>query len=178
MPKSNFNNFQNWGTVFALLISVLALTVSIYETNLMAEQQRATVWPYLYIGRNYKINNFELELFNNGTGPAIIKSVEISVGDRPVEDYYELFKVLEPGHQIKMDSVKISRLKEQVIRAGDNRIILSLPWSDAVNEVVDQIDRVNIKINYCSVLYECWTYDFQTNERIEGNFRAKVEFEN
>lgn len=144
----------------------------------MAVQQKATVWPYLYIAKNYKQDNFELELFNNGTGPAIIKSVEFSVGDRLVEDYFELFKVIKSDNQINFDSIKISRLKEQVIRAGANRVLLSVGWSEEVREMVNQWDEVNIKINYCSVLDECWTYDFQTNERKEGTFKAKVEFEN
>lgn len=176
--NKGLNQFQNWGTLAAIAISVLALFVSIYQTNLMADQQRATVWPYLYIARNYKADVFQLELFNNGTGPAIIESVEFSVDGQPVADYVELFDAVVPSHQVRFDSVSISRVSEQVIRAGFSKIMIEIGWNDEMRKVIDQIDKVDIKIHYCSVLEECWTYDFRTNERTKGQFSAREEFEN
>ncbi|MEM7574700.1 MAG: hypothetical protein AAF433_17475 [Bacteroidota bacterium] len=177
MAKNSFHNFQNWGTIVALIISVLALVVSVYETNLMAEQQRATVWPYLYIIKNFKEDRFQLQLENNGTGPAIIESVEVSYHGQLVEDYFELLELFQPGHQVDSSTLRFSRLSEQVIRSGASRSIFEAYWSEEFIEMLEQFNEVDIKINYCSVLNECWVYDFQTNQRREGKFRARKEFD-
>ncbi len=77
MSKNNLLTFQNIGTLLALLISVLALVVSIYEANLLKVQQTALVWPYLTVSPNYNAQRFSFIAENNGTGPAVIKSVEV-----------------------------------------------------------------------------------------------------
>ena len=87
---------QNAGTLIALVISIIAMATSIYEANILKAQQKSMVWPYLSVSTSYSKTGFSAEAFNNGTGPAIVKSMEVSVDDMPVETMLDLVKVLMP----------------------------------------------------------------------------------
>lgn len=63
--------------VSAVVIGVCALAVSLYETNLMQEQQRAAVMPILELARSYNAsaddpsnNRLGIVAQNVGIGPA------------------------------------------------------------------------------------------------------------
>ena len=62
----------------AILISIMTLFVLMYQTNLMREQQRLSVLPYLGVSNfNTGGPNFKIILTNNGIGPAFIESIKI-----------------------------------------------------------------------------------------------------
>src|SRR5580765_2265892 len=67
----------------ALAISLLALAMGAYQTRLMQAQARASVWPIVSLGLSYFGNRdnggFTWEVENNGVGPALIKSVTLSL---------------------------------------------------------------------------------------------------
>ncbi len=118
---------QSLGTGLALLISVLALVVSIRETNLLQEQQRAMVWPYLMVGVHYDGDGFAIEAKNNGIGPALVHSVEVSRGDQYFKSWEEMLDSLAPGHQIGYDILGLSQLSQMVIKPGENYDLFRIP---------------------------------------------------
>lgn len=69
------------GAIIAALIGLLALFVSGYTAFVQREQVRAQVWPHLLIG--YSDPARELAVLNKGVGPALVKSVEITVDGKP-----------------------------------------------------------------------------------------------
>ena len=179
--KNNINRelFQSIGTATALLISVLALIVSIYEANLLKAHQKATVWPYFSVNEGYGSDGFRINAFNNGTGPAVISSVLVEFMDEPVLKYEDLLNAIKPGHALGYDKIRVNELNNTVVKAGEQRELLYLPWTDETREMLESMNgKIRIKIQYCSVLEECWTFEYPSGKREKESFSASVEFQN
>ena len=69
-------------SISAIVISLMTLLVLVYQTNMIREQQRNSVFPYLMIGNEgYGLADYKLVMTNSGIGPAIIEPVEIKYAD-------------------------------------------------------------------------------------------------
>lgn len=175
--KGNRELFQSIGTATALIISVLALVVSIYEANLLKDQQKATVWPYFSVNEGYNADGFRINAFNNGTGPALISSVYITYKDKPVERYVELLDAIKPNNTLGYDKIRVNKLNNTVVKVGEERELLFLSWSDETREMLELMEEhIQIKIQYCSVLDDCWTFAYPSGKRVKENFKAPTEF--
>ncbi len=157
--------FQNIGTSLALVISVAALIVSIYETNLLKEQQRSMVWPYLTVSPSYNAQGFLIEVSNDGIGPAIIKSVQIQYGGKNYKNWETLREAILPGSPIGYDIVRQSELNGTVIKAGEEKEILGIPWmrntdrEKQIRKITQGLAKISTKVCYCSVQNDCWLFD-------------------
>lgn len=73
-----FWNSDKITSISAMLISVMTLIVLVYQTNIMRDEQRLSVFPYLSINRAQTgTPNFAIVLHNNGIGPAFVESVKV-----------------------------------------------------------------------------------------------------
>lgn len=174
--KLNINVFQNLGTILALVISALALFVSIYEANIMRDQQKALVWPYLMVNSSYSGNGFSFVAVNNGTGPALVKSMEVLYKGKPMSSYNQLLNEIKPDRVIGYDRLRMSDLNGTVIRPGETRQIFNMPWDDETRQMVDSMQYVKVTVQFCSVLEECWFYNSIDKEVIKGEFKSELEF--
>jgi len=176
--KVNRELFQSIGTATALFVSVLALVVSIYEANLLKAQQKATVWPYFVISQGYNSEGFSIYGLNNGTGPAIISSVSVTYNGSPIQGYLDLLKKIKPDNTIGYDKIRVGQLSNSVIKAGEERLLFFLKWDDETRKIVEKMnqEKVHITVEYCSVLDECWTFEYPSDKRAKGNFKAPLEF--
>ncbi len=78
--KKEFWNAEKLLGLSALLVSLFTLMVFIYQTNLIRKQQYMSVYPHLNIGNKYSGSlEYQYVLSNDGIGPAMIKSVEVSL---------------------------------------------------------------------------------------------------
>lgn len=59
--------------ITAVIIGVGAIGVSLYETTLVRQQLKGSVWPYLEGGFSYNQEGFRYFLVNSGVGPARIQ---------------------------------------------------------------------------------------------------------
>lgn len=177
--KVNRELFQSIGTAAALIISVMALVVSIYEANLLKAQQKATVWPYFSINEGYSSDGFRINAFNNGTGPALISSVLVEFQGEPVTKYVALLDAIKPDNTLGYDKIRVNQLSNTVVKVGEQRELLYLPWTDETREILELMNgKISIKVNYCSVLEECWTFEYPSGKRSKEAFKATVAFEN
>ena len=66
-------------SISAILISLMTLVVSWYQTSIIRQQQRLSVLPYLSM-RNYNTGGkqYKLVLKNDGIGPAFVDEVYIN----------------------------------------------------------------------------------------------------
>lgn len=159
--KSQLILFQNLGTLLALLLSTLALFVSIYEANILKTQQKSMVWPYFEIENNYDDSGFKLISKNKGTGPAIITKLEVSYDNQKVNSYLELIKKMNKNNSFSYENIGITDISNTVIKAGEEIQIISLPWNEQTSEIIGLFSRyLNIEVEYCSVLGDCWQYQF------------------
>ena len=103
-PPRRRINPEMWTAASAVVIGVCALLVSIYQARLMHEQQelmqqeqRATVWPYLDLGTSYSGDALRLMVFNNGVGPARVQGVSASFEGRPLASWSDLLAEVMGG---------------------------------------------------------------------------------
>lgn len=179
MNQNRKNFLQQAGTLIALVISIIAMITSIYEANILKSQQRSMVWPYLSVGTTYNDKGFSAEVFNNGTGPAIVKSVEIRVGSKAVEDVFDLINVLKPDNTLGYDILRQNKVNNYVFRPGEEVEMIGFPWNDETRKLAELMyDNVQIVICYESVLGDSWVYDSKDDSHREGTFKATVEYKN
>jgi len=176
--KEQLSKFQTIGTALALFISIMALGVSAYEANLMRSQQSAMVWPYLKISGSYSEGGFSFVANNNGTGPAIIKSLEVRYKNEAMHNYNELLDTIKPDRKIGYESIRMSKLNNTVVKAGEERELFNMDWNEESRIISKSMRYVTVKICYCSVLGDCWVYNSDEDELTEGTFKSEIEFEN
>ena len=179
MDQGRKDLFQSIGTVAALIISIIAMITSIYEANILEAQQKSMVWPYLSVGVHYSDKGYSATVYNNGTGPALVKSMEISIDSKPMESIFEVLDELMPGHGMGYDVLRQDKVNNYVFRPGEEVEIIGFSWSEKTRELSSLItSKVKIVICYESVLGESWVYDSENDTHTEGSFKAKVEYNN
>jgi hypothetical protein len=150
-----------WSSLLALAISALALAVGAYQTRLMQTQARASVWPYVVIGYNYaesgERQGFALHVENNGVGPALVRSVQLSLDGKPMQHWSELFpQLMKHG---KFDAT-LANLKGVVIPPSTNReteiVAIKILDAEAAAAFYGAQDRIKMEICYCSIYGDCW----------------------
>lgn len=101
--------------ISAIFISLLTLIIFIYQTNLMREQTRLSVQPYLSVDSIFNRDEgyFSIELINNGLGPAIIETRNINLKGKTYD--LNLYDLLEENTSL-LDS--INTIKSESIDKG------------------------------------------------------------
>ncbi|MEM9916519.1 MAG: hypothetical protein AAF990_00405 [Bacteroidota bacterium] len=179
MSKDRNTILQNVGTAAALLISIIALMTSIYEANILKAQQKSMVWPYLSAGMSYTEAGFSIDVYNNGTGPAIVKSVEVLVDSKAVVSLPEMVNSLMPDSGIGYDILRQSKIHNYVFKSGEEVEIVGFSWNDKTRELAHLISaKVQIIVCYESVLGDSWIYNYKEDSHEEGQFKAAVEYKN
>jgi two-component system, cell cycle sensor histidine kinase and response regulator CckA len=83
--------------VAALVVSVSAVAVGLYEARLQRTHDRAEVWPHVEISTFVTPTGASLSVDNTGLGPAIIKSVVVTVDGKARSNWY-IWAYSELGH--------------------------------------------------------------------------------
>lgn len=178
MSKVSRERFQSIGTSLALIISLVAMFISIYEANILKSQQTSMVWPYLDISQQYSSDGFAIEISNKGTGPAIVNSVQVDYNNTPVENMDILMDSLNPKRTFGYDILRNSTIGNQVYMSGERQIIFGLPYNDETRIVLSNLEKIRMRIGYKSVLDEFWYYDTKDGTHKKEKFKATIEFKN
>ena len=178
MSNSSIERFQSIGTALAIIISLVAMFISLYEASIMKSQQSAMVWPYLDISQQYDNEGFAIELSNKGTGPAIITSVQVDYNGLPVESMDVLMDSLNPNRTFGYDILRNHTVGNQVFMSGEKNIVFGLPYTDETRVVQRNLGKIRIRIGYKSVLEEYWFFDSQDGAHAKEKFEAELEFKN
>jgi len=154
---------RNWDGVAAIIaacVGLLALLVSGYTAYIQRQQVRAQVWPYLQF--EYSNVLAHLEWRNQGMGPAIVRSVQAFVDNKPQRNWHELRESL--GLDLHFQS---SSMNSMVLTPGQ-----SLEWMKFQNTEdfarfyeVEKRMKFRYRVCYCSTLDECWLLDSDMPKR-------------
>ena len=125
--------------VIAALVGLLALCVSGYTAYVQRQQVRAQVWPYLETGLSP--SKQELTLVNKGVGPALIRSVQIFVDDKPLHDWDAVYAALGLKYAQRPP---YSTINGVVISAGERIDQVVFKDADSFNLYVRQAKRVSV----------------------------------
>jgi hypothetical protein len=158
--------------IAALLFSAVTAAALIYQTHVVSEQYAATIWPYLSMNSTYGFHGETFELANDGVGPALIRSAQLSVDGKHAQSWYGYTLVL--AHDPKL-RVLFQRLQTQylagkkpsaqiamaslgpgdTLRAGESERLFSLS-ENALPMTVVLKHQVTIDVCYCSLNGSCW----------------------
>ena len=136
------------------------------------------VWPYLDMTKMTDNQGFKIQIANKGTGPAIITSVQVDYNDLPVENIDVLMDSLNPNRTFGYDLLVNSTIGNQVIMSGEERVIFGLPHNEETAVVLNNLEKVRMRIAYKSVLDEHWLFDSKNGSHTETKFKASIEFKN
>jgi hypothetical protein len=142
----------------AVIIGVSALFVSLYETHLGREHQKASVWPHLEGGYSWDGESFRVITGNSGLGPARIEGIRIRVEGEAVRDWQEFFR--QAG--IATQPYTTSQLSGRVLLPGDPMEVLVLRDPAMAAATQERWEVVSVEACYCSIFDECWVTDFQS----------------
>lgn len=185
MPKLNKSEFSS---LLAVLISLSALTVSLYEAHLMQvqqgillDQQNASVWPFLEATNNFTSDKdgsyLNYSIINKGIGLAKINQATLLINGKTVSSYQELTEQIDDILRKHDDSYN---LKELMVSFGEssgvmssnesfNYLTIEMPKSDRFNaSVIGSLLKVEYELCYCSVYKECWQFSALKNEISNG----------
>ena len=158
----------------AEVIAGCALTLTFYQAYLFRQHNRLSVRPHLasFSRRDKRPGKGTLaySLLNNGVGPAFIKSFQILLDGRLVNDPDKALAEVLPG--LRYDH-SITRLgDEYVMVAGEARdiLILALPVSDGetLEKINSNLERFDLVVEYESAYKESRTLDTRLKKQDRG----------
>jgi hypothetical protein len=169
MPIKSFNRSDLFAFT-ALLMSMLAVFVSIYEAKILKEQQmimlsqeKTAVWPYVKGLMSYKYSPDKIEIKytieNKGIGPSKIRKMALQFNGREITDYLELIDSLGQYFPDSADlGVSFAMAKGEVLSPNESLEALSIESKrfDGDLGVVRNL-LLHYDICYCSVYDECWS---------------------
>jgi hypothetical protein len=137
----------------ALIVSVTAVVVGIYEAHLQRVHDRAEVWPRLEVSTFIESIGVKITLDNTGLGPAIIQSIIVTVDSAPQRDWLGTFKAvtgIAPTHYSNSTAANRS------LRAGDHIDLFSVGAQDLKPGFWDYATRIRLQVCYTSIFGEAW----------------------
>jgi hypothetical protein len=153
----------------ALLISTVAAVATVYQTHVIARQFSATVWPYLSFDLTTSPAQLELDVRNDGLGPAIVRSVTITWQGKRESSLETLFALLASEPRSRKATAAFRRKHQtatltmstpergMVVPANSMHTLLRLDGSELVQNFRSGLPRLDITLCYCSLTGDCWT---------------------
>ena len=173
--------------VSAVIVGVCALAVSLYETSLMREEQRASVIPMLELSRSVHVNRdgtdgpntrLHLQVENVGIGPARVQDFRVHVDGEPQLTWSATMQALL-GRQANI-RLGQSMINGRTIPPERMVTIFELNSLEHAIELADSFSRLEIEACYCSIFNECWTTQYRsfgTVETVEACVRSESSFQ-
>ena len=148
--------FERSLALFVGLAAIVAASVSLYQAALAREQARASAWPYLLVAASLSEGKpFALSLANRGIGPARIRTVSVTVDDKPVATWSDAIHTLSDSASGQYEYSYVGR--GSVMSAGSVDTLLTIPPGTRAFQFWKQsMTRLSVSICYCSVYDECW----------------------
>jgi hypothetical protein len=151
----------------ALLISTVAALASIYQSRIIAQQFSATVWPYVSMDTTNSPSLIELDIRNDGLGPAIVHSVRITYDGKPQASIEALFALLADTRTRsemraalragqKMTLTTSTPVAGMVIAANTQHTIIRMDGAILVQHFRRGVGRFGLSLCYCSLTGTCW----------------------
>lgn len=164
-PPKQPSSINNYATIVAVILSIVAIAVSLLEVSAMRAQQRASVWPYLSVKQSYFNNRFSLTIENKGVGPALMQSVDWRIGGEPVTDLDQLIlDTVGEDLAFSYETYMVSNPADDVLAPGDVVTIFAVPTREDTMAFLSAVNgKVTLNACYCSIHGDCWRVDLSEN---------------
>jgi hypothetical protein len=166
----------------ALLISTVAAVATVYQTRVIASEFSATVWPYVSFDTTNSPALLELDIRNDGLGPAIVKltwdgkpqsSIEALVANVNANDPRALAGVraaMREGAALKLTtSTPTAGL---VIPANAQHTVIRMEGAPLVRYFRPSLGRFGLSLCYCSLTGSCWTQSYRNRAGEPSSVRS------
>jgi len=140
-------------SISALITAVVAVWIAVVEQQSSREYQRLSVEPYLELS-NTNRDGYERLLINTGLGPARIQTVDVKIDGKEVSTWGQAVKILTNEKSTKMTTGGLWLGRQ--IQARETVVLVHLKENDIAKKVYRNINKVNMKICYCSMYKQCW----------------------
>lgn len=144
--------------VAALVVSISAVVVGLYEAHLQRQHDRAEVWPRVEIYTFKTTQGASVYLDNGGIGPAVVQSIEVFVDGRLQRTWLGALTTLL-GH--RPTAYNNSTVANRAIRAGDRVELVGITNADMPPDLWKLVPRVRVRVCYTSVFGEAWSTEEQ-----------------
>ncbi len=145
-------------SIVAIVMSIGALLVSVFEVSAIRDEQRVQVWPYVAVSTHYSSDGFKLHAVNKGIGPARIRTVDITYEGEPVDDIDQLIvDTVGEADAFSYDLYRASDISQSVMSPEEDRTLFGVPWEPRTRRLSeDWSGKIDVAVCYCSVYDECW----------------------
>lgn len=151
--------------IAAMILSLCGLFISIHETMLVRQEQRASVWPRVELGTSFSgANRVRFHVRNTGVGPARVRAVSVSHRGETLDGWGDLLRSVA-GEEVELQGRSYSLLNGRVLPPGSQReAIFEIDEDDVVSpdDLIRTLQQaildgsVDVATCYCSVYDECW----------------------
>ena len=142
--------------LLAVLISTLTLFVYIRQANIMQDQQRTSVWPYVEVLPSWGPHGLYLVAENKGVGPALVKDVIMTLDGKRIGDLDSVFLL---AMDTTFTEYGYSTLNGRVLAAGEKIQVFQIDNPEVGDQVRAALMRKKFEyeVCYCSIYEDCWT---------------------
>jgi hypothetical protein len=144
---------ESFVAIAALVVSLSALGVGVYEANLQRQHDRAEVWPHLEVELFVDESGAKLQAENTGLGPAVVESIDVSLDGKPQNNWPAVLLSLT-GDSLR--SYSNNTVYEHGIRPGDRVTLLGLPVASLPKPFWEKMKHIVVTICYRSVFGDRW----------------------
>ncbi len=157
---NHHKTFLAWAPI---LISILALWVSISQINLNIEYEKIKARPILSVAFTNEHDSSGFVLRSGGNGTAIIREIGVWVGGKPMRSWKEAADAVFPNGTFAELQLFTPSQNTPLLPGQEERIF----WAssgNADNFLLSNSGKVQISICYCSIFWEidkkqCWSAD-------------------
>lgn len=165
--------------ICALLISTLATGAAWWQTRVVAAQTRvlqeqlgAQVWPYVNTSEGITGDTVQVEITNDGLGPAILRSVVASINGISESNFIDVMHALLGPNLLarKPRGEKLffginTRSPGSVLRPSATIHVFTLQSKAYARAFLSAYARVRTKICYCAIIPgKCWLNDSNSED--------------
>ena len=147
-----------------MFVAVASLAIALYEVRMMREHDRVSVWPYLGAFSSDSGGVYSFNVRNVGIGPALVRSFEVSVDQKPKRNWGEVVHALVASTE-GTASTYSSFGRGSVLLPGSHIVLFTLGPGAAALPFHKAIQgHLDVRMCYCSLYEQCWLLDAASSE--------------
>lgn len=151
--------------IAALLTSALTTATLVYQTHVIQQQYSASIWPYLNVLTTNDGNRESIAIQNDGLGPLLIRSAQLSVDGAKVASWNAFVRILlrhggrhypgRKGSSVSNSSATVDA--STTIRPGGSMQIFAVHFAKGTAVASDLLTHhIAVDFCYCSLNNNCW----------------------
>lgn len=149
-------------------IALCALGLTIWQACIQRRHNKLSVTPYLttWSQNNFGYHRYQVQIMNNGVGPALIKKFQIYVDAQQVQGLHlelirKSIKLLFPNYPYNLENSYLSDGYMMSPKEVRDLVVIQFlgPNLPAPEEIEHASKRIRILIEYESIYKEVFVYD-------------------